>query len=121
LLVAAVLIERLLDVGEDQLETLSGPAPEPLAHRFLEPRYFSLQRRAKQLILGREAVDKTALADSGTLGDGIEREIAAPGREDHVLGGIQDPIRINFLPSGHTSLLPFRLTGRITFPTDQSD
>jgi hypothetical protein len=48
---------------------LSRPAAEPLAHRVLEPRHFSLQRRAKQLILGREAVNETALADSGTLGD----------------------------------------------------
>ncbi len=86
-------------MGKDQFERLSRPAAEPLTHRFLEPRYLSLQRRAKQLILGREAVDETALADSGTLGDGIEREIAAPGREDHMLCGIQDPIPINFLPA----------------------
>jgi hypothetical protein len=47
-------------------------------------------------ILGREAVDETALADPRTLGDGIEREISASGFEDHTLGGIQNPIPINF-------------------------
>jgi hypothetical protein len=31
------------------------------------------------------------------FGDGIEREISAAGFEDHTLGGIQNPIPINFL------------------------
>jgi len=31
------------------------------------------------------------------LGDGIEREISAAGFEDYTLGGIQNPIPINFL------------------------
>ncbi len=37
-----VLVERLLDVGQDQLERLNWPAAEPLAHRFLKARDFSL-------------------------------------------------------------------------------
>jgi hypothetical protein len=66
-----VLIERFLDVGKDQLERINRPTDEPLAHRFLKPRYLSLERCAKQRVLGRKAVDETALADSRTLGDGI--------------------------------------------------
>ena len=71
-------------------------AAEPLANRFLKARYFSLKRRANQPILGCEGIDKTALADSCTLGDGIERENAAPGREDHILGGVENSVPIDF-------------------------
>jgi len=36
------------------------------------------------------------------LGDGIEREISASGFQDHTLGGIQNPIPVNFLFSRQT-------------------
>src|ERR1700691_180889 len=71
-----VLVERFVDVGQNQFERLNRPAAKPLAHRPLKARYFPLQRRADQSILGRKAVDETALADPRTLGDGIEREIS---------------------------------------------
>ena len=80
-----VLVERFVDVGKDQFEGLNRPAAKPLAHRFLKARYFPLQRRADQSILGREAVDETALADPCALGDGVEREISAAGFEDDML------------------------------------
>jgi hypothetical protein len=109
-----VFVERLLDVGEDNLERLSGPTAESVLHRILKARHLSLQRRAKQRILGREGIDEAALADSCTLCHGIEREIAAPGLEDYLFGGIQNPIPIDFLSSRQNSPLLFRLASRIT-------
>ncbi len=57
-----VLIERFLDVGQDHLQRVKRHVTEPLAHRVLKARHFSLQRRANQPVLGREGVNETTLA-----------------------------------------------------------
>ncbi len=83
-----ILVERFLDMGQDQFDRLDRSAAKPPVHGLPKARHFPFERCVHQVIFSREAIDETALAYAGTCGDGVERETLATGFENHGLGGI---------------------------------
>ena len=75
-------------MGENQFDRPNWPVADPAAHGLPKARHFPFERCVHQVIFSREAIDETALADTGTRGDGVERETLAPGFKNHRLGGI---------------------------------
>ncbi len=83
-----VLVERFLDMGENQFDRPNRPATDSAAHGLSKARHFPFERCVHQVIFSREAIDETALTDAGTRGDGVERETSATGFKNHGLGSI---------------------------------
>ncbi len=73
---------------QDQFDRLGRPAADAAVHGLPKARHFPFERCVHQVIFSCEAIDETALAYTGTCGDGVERETSATGLKNHGLGGI---------------------------------